>query len=427
MSLSARGAALAGQPGHGLPTEHTFDRDTNPDGLIAPAYAINIPIKREHFHFDWPANGGPGLRAALATHFNDNFHPHVPVLPEHIIIGEGATSIVEILAFALMGPGDGVLMSRPAYAGYKKDFAKRANVKICWVETSAEESLDPQALIAAYEKALARSHEQGIAIKAVLITNPNNPLGRCYPRATQLAIMAFCHAHNLHLISDEIFGATEFSSHLSPSPSSPGSTADRTPFTSILSIPQSSTQLSLSRRHVIYGLAKDFGAPGLRIGALVSQSNPELLSSAHEMLRFHDVSGPSVAIATAMLEDREWCKAHLDKTRRGLARAYEHATRGLEELGIEYVKGGCAGFFVFLDLSPFLPLVDEGSDLKTQTEEEGPSAAEVALVRKLVDHGLYLAPRGESYGKPGWFRFVFSHEPHVIDEALRRLKKVIAP
>lgn len=245
--------------------------------------------------------------------------------------------------------------------------------------------------------------------------------------------MAFCAKHDLHLISDEIFGATEFSAHLRLSPSS----APPTGFTSILSIlpPSSSSStaelLPTSQRHVIYGLAKDFGSPGLRIGALISQSNEPLLASARGMLRFHEVSGPSVGIATAMLEDKEWCRAHLRKTREGLARGYQHLTSGLREMGVEFVEGGCAGFFVFVDLSPFLPQVDDGGSADGESENgekeehhgnggEGPSSAELALARNLVGNGLYLCPRGESYGQPGWFRFVFSHEEHVIDEALRR-------
>ncbi|KXJ88829.1 putative aspartate aminotransferase [Microdochium bolleyi] len=437
MSLSTRGEALLPQADDHLPSAHTYDRKTNPGGLIAPAYAINetvspdlaafaknVTIKPEHFTFHWPANGGPGLRPALATHLNDSFHPHTSVNADHIVIGEGATSILEILAFALMSPGDGLLLSRPIYNGYSRDFTARAGARVCFANTDAEDSLHPEALVATFEKTLARYREKGVQIRAVLIANPNNPLGRCYPRDTLLAIARFCQKHNLHFLSDEIFGATAFGDNLSSL-----NKHTTTPFTSLFSLPLSSPDSPIDPKlcHVIYGLAKDFGAAGLRIGALISQSNPALLASARAMLRFHDVSGPSVAIATAMLEDRDWCRQYLDKTRTGLAKAYEHATAGLENIGVDYVRGGGAGFFVFIDLSPYLAHSSDSEVGPFREEEQGPSAAEVALVRKMIDNGLYLAPRGESYSKPGWFRFVFSHEPHVIDEALRRLSKTISP
>ena len=68
-----------------------------------------------------------------------------------------------------------------------------------------------------------------------------------------------------------------------------------------------------------------------------------------------------------------------------------------------------AGFFVYVDLSPFLP--KEGSSTQKR---------EFALAQKLVDAGVFLHP-GEEHGKDaGWFRVVFSKEEETLKEGLRR-------
>lgn len=46
----------------------------------------------------------------------DNWSPPLTkVEPDHLIIGNGATEIIEVVAWALCDPGDGVLLSTPYY------------------------------------------------------------------------------------------------------------------------------------------------------------------------------------------------------------------------------------------------------------------------------------------------------------------------
>jgi 1-aminocyclopropane-1-carboxylate synthase len=73
------------------------------------------------------------------------------------------------------------------------------------------------------------------------------------------------------------------------------------------------------------------------------------------------------------------------------------------------VRGGNAGFFVYLDLSPYLP-----------KELDGEANADFALARKLVNAGVFLHPREEHAPRPGWFRMVYTHDEEVIKEGLKR-------
>jgi 1-aminocyclopropane-1-carboxylate synthase len=69
-----------------------------------------------------------------------------------------------------------------------------------------------------------------------------------------------------------------------------------------------------------------------------------------------------------------------------------------------------AGFFVYVDLSPYLPI--DGGMTRRQME--------FFLAQKFVDAGVFLHP-GEEHSKYlGWFRLVFSQEEETLKEGLRR-------
>ncbi|KAL9569939.1 hypothetical protein ACKAV7_006002 [Fusarium commune] len=166
--------------------------------------------------------------------------------------------------------------------------------------------------------------------------------------------------------------------------------------------------------HVTYGLSKDFGAAGLRLGAIITRSQP-VLRAIEAAMRFNNPSGASLAIGSAMLEDRAWCRAFIDSSRLKLAQAHRHITSQLRDMGIKYLPGSNAGFFVWVDLSPYLP-----------SEFDGELNQEFALAKRLYKMGVFLHPREEHSIEPGWFRMVYSQDPRTVTEGLRRIHKAIS-
>ncbi|KPM41988.1 hypothetical protein AK830_g4599 [Neonectria ditissima] len=346
--------------------------------------------------------GGPRFPQALATHLNEYLAPHTPIAAASVQCVGAATAMHDILAWAVADAGDAVLTSRPVYGRFELDFGNKAQVRVVYADTHPEDCFD-ESVVERFEEALRRSRAEGVEVKMVLIVNPNNPLGKCYPRATLVAIMRFCQTHQLHLLSDEIYACSVFGTD-SP---------DAAPFTSALAI-DAAGLLDPALLHVTYGLSKDFGAAGLRLGAVVTRSRP-VLAAVAAAVRFHNPSGPSLAVATAMLEDRRWCRAFVASSRVKLAAAHAHVTGGLRGMGVRYLAESNAGFFVWVDLSPYLP-----------AELGGEANAEFALARKLMDAGVFLHPREEHSSRPGWFRLVYTQDPETVTEGLRRIKIAIS-
>ncbi|KAL2828974.1 pyridoxal phosphate-dependent transferase [Aspergillus cavernicola] len=395
----------------------TYNKETNPDGIIGFGMAEHGPVRSDiaeyinnkvNFNVNSVCYGSVAtenpLPTAVASHMNKYFNPLKPVEPEMVVKSNGCSAAGNMLAFALAEPGDGVLVSRPVYGRFELDYGVQGGVQMVYADTTTDEAFS-SACVEKYEKALHEAGARGIKIRAVALVNPHNPVGRCYPTETLIEILKFCNKHQLHLISDEIYALCVFDS----------GDPDAPQFTSVLSL-ATPELIDPNLVHVLYGFSKDFAAGGFRLGFIVSQ-NAALRQACSAMLRFHSASSAVETIGATILRDEKFVEKFTAKSRQDLAFSYRIATSILDQEGINYIKGGNAGFFLYIDLSPYLPASKDSS--------LAPQEREFALAQKLLDNGLFLHP-GEEHGKDlGWFRLVFSFDEHVLREGLRRLVKIV--
>ncbi|KAJ4347280.1 uncharacterized protein N0V89_011220 [Didymosphaeria variabile] len=387
-----------------------YDPDTNPTGVItqftsAENYLVQdelakfikakVEIPEQALGYSYSTAGGQRLPAALAAHLNEYWKPWKPLSGDDIRITGAATALHEILGFSVADPGQGIMTSRPYYGRFELDFGLKVGLRIVAADTPLETCLQPD-VVDVFEETLQRAKAGGIEVRALLIVNPHNPLGRCYPKETLSALMRFCQKHGIHLISDEIYSFSGFDS------AEPGTH----PFTSVLSL---EPEIDGDLLHVIYGMAKDYAVPGLRVGALITR-NQALLKALKSVVRFHNPSGPSVAIGTAMLEDRVWLRSFIKLSRERVGDAYTYFTGRLSKMGVKYLSRVNAGLFVFVDLSPWL----------SEDVGQGQTAREQELAQRSLDQGFFLQPGEEHALEPGWYRLVYTVERRVMDEGLRR-------
>ena len=219
--------------------------------------------------------------------------------------------------------------------------------------------------------------------------------------------MKLCQKHRIHFISDEIYALTVWKNDEAPNAAT---------FTSALAIDLDGV-IDSHLVHVLWGLSKDFGANGLRIGVVVNQGNPEFRGMMRTLSLFNYVSSPSDHIACLMLEDQKFVDAYVSANRVRIARSYKIATRFLREHGIPYVKGSNAAFFFWVDL---LAVV------RRRIPNAG--AAELALIiDRLAEKKVAIAD-GNAFGGEvsGYFRIVFTHPEDYLLEGLRRIAAALA-
>lgn len=64
-------------------------------------------------------------------------------------------------------------------------------------------------LLPALDEAIKNTHRP---VRALVLTNPHNLFGQCYPLNVIEACLQFCERHDIHFISDEVYALSNFAS-----------------------------------------------------------------------------------------------------------------------------------------------------------------------------------------------------------------------
>lgn len=412
MRLSRRAAALAADPpplvtAHFRAADDPFHPGDNPSGyvnlgtaenhllwdLLAPKLRAARPVREPDTHYQ-PLYGTAEFRTALARFLTRTrgLSAGDAVDPEDLVVLGGASAALDVLAYALCEPGEGIVLPSPYYNGLDMDFTGRAGARVVPAPLSSVDGFasGPEAI----GEALAAARDEGVTVKAIAVMSPHNPLGQVYSAAALTAIAGLARRKALDLIVDEVYA---------------GSVYDGTPHTSVLTLP--ADVLPPQRRHMVWGFAKDFGLSGFKVGVLHT-ADPRLRIAARTLAYLAPVSTDTQVLLCDLLADEAWVDHLLAESRRRLATAYQQLTTALTAAGIGYLAAS-GGHFVWLDLRPALP---------APTFD-----AEYALWHRLFHEArLNISPGAVFHSpEPGWFRLCFATDAALLHEGVTRLTRVL--
>lgn len=244
------------------------------------------------------------------------------------------------------------------------------------------------------ESTYLKMSRKGTKIRGILIANPSNPVGNILDRAALTTLLSFTQSKKIHLILDEIYA---------------GCTHQGCTFTSIAEI-LDSQQHNRSYVHVVYGLSKDLGLAGFRLGVLYSW-NKQVLEAAGRMARYCAVSTVTQQLCTSLLSDEEFMNTFLFENRRRITKRYHKVVTELQKVGIKSVSS-MGGLFCWIDLRHVLRSPSEKEEMKLWKH----------LLYKV---GLHLTSGTSCWcGEPGWFRLCFgSVDDETFLVAYLRLQK----
>nr|AJF36209.1 1-aminocyclopropane-1-carboxylate synthase 2 [Trifolium repens] len=349
-------------------------------------------------------HGLPSFKQALVDFMAEIRGNRVSFDPNHIVLTAGSTSANETLMFCLAEKGEAFLLPTPYYPGFDRDLKWRTGVEIVPIQCNSSNNfqITEQALQQAYKDA----QERNLKVKGVMVTNPSNPLGTTLSRSELNLLVDFIEENkNMHLISDEIYSGTVFSS---PS------------FISVMEILKERNDLQdfkytdniCERVHVVYSLSKDLGLPGFRVGALYSE-NDEVVAAATKMSSFGLISSQTQYLLSSMLGDKKFTKNYLAENLKRLKKRHGKLVSGLQKAGINCLESNAA-LFCWVDMRHLL---------HSNTFE-----AEMDLWKKIVYQvGLNISPGSSCHcNEPGWFRVCFTNmSEETLKQAMKRLKAFV--
>lgn len=173
--------------------------------------------------------------------------PAGTVNPDDLCISAGCGAILDNLFMTITSPGDGVLIPAPYYPAFDNDLRVRNGARALPVSGDRADTLpNPSQLDAAVAKAAA----EGCRVRALLLTNPSNPLGVVFTPAELTAAMEWAFDKGLHVVVDEVYASSVFDAQ------------PAVPFVSALAMEAALPAMAKNKLHLVYGLSKDFCASG---------------------------------------------------------------------------------------------------------------------------------------------------------------------
>ncbi|CAD6240247.1 unnamed protein product [Miscanthus lutarioriparius] len=316
--------------------------------------------------------------------------------PDRIVLTAGATAANELLTFILANPGDALLIPTPYYPGFDRDLRWRTDVNIVPVHCDSANGF--QVTVAALQAAYEEAEAAGMRVRAVLLTNPSNPLGTTVKRSVLEDVLDFVVRHNIHLVSDEIYSGSVFA---------------EPDLVSVAELVESRGDAGAGvaeRVHIVYSLSKDLGLPGFRVGVVYSY-NDAVVTTARRMSSFTLVSSQTQKTLAAMLSDADFADAYIRTNRERLRARHNHIVAGLACAGVPCLRGN-AGLFVWMDMRQLLGDATVAGELRLWD-------------RMLREVKLNISPGSSCHcSEPGWFRVCFANMSlDTLDVALARMSR----
>ena len=319
--------------------------------------------------------GAPELNQAIADHqkrfYDLDYDPTTEVT-----VTNGATEAIFATLQAICEVGDEVVFFEPFYDSYRASVAMAGAVDRVVTLEAPHFHFDPEA----FERAISPK------TRAVLLNTPHNPTGKVFSRQELETLAEICRRHDLLVLSDEVYEHLVYEGE---------------------HVPIATLDGMRDRTVTISSAGKTFSLTGWKVGWTCAPPNlSRAIRTAHQFVTFCNSAPLQPAIAAALRAGDDFYD--------GLTKEYrerrDHLCRGLKEVGFE-VLGPEGTYFVMVDIRP-LGFEDDVEFCRRLPAEVGVAAIPPTAFYVHKQAGRHLA------------RFAFCKTPSVLDEGIRRLRRL---
>ena len=313
------------------------------------------------------------LRSAIADKLQKE--NNINVDKDQIIVTPGGKYAIYLALASILNPGDEVIILNPAWVSYAP------LVKIC--------GATPIAAALSYEQNYEITMDvleaaYSTKTKAIIVNYPNNPTGKILSEKEADVLENFTKTHGIYIISDEVYERIVYDNATNVSPASRSSIAD----------------------HVITcnGFSKSVAMTGWRLGYLAA---PKHLMKNMTVMHSHTITGCPTFVQDAATEAFN-CQDEIKLMKEHYALRRNKFIDALKDLPGVHARYPEGAFYAWV-----------------KVEKDGMDSFQVADYL-LNECGVVGMP-GEAYGSGAehCLRFSFANSDEELDEAVKRLRKVL--
>lgn len=316
-------------------------------------------------------SGTVELRQAIADHLARLYGVSYEARSE-VLVTVGVSEALYLALTAVLDPGDEVIVPTPCFVSYQPEVVLAGGIPVPLV-TRLEDDFQTRA---ADVEALITEHT-----KAVLIGYPNNPTGAVMSRQNMAALASVAEAHDLVVISDEIYDRLVYGGH------------EHVCFASLPGM--------LQRTITLGGFSKDYAMTGWRIGYAAAPA--ELLAAMRKVHQYTIMSAPTTAQVAA-----EEALLHGEDAVQRMVAEYDRRRQlivaGLNELGMPTFEP-LGAFYAFPSIAA------TGMD-------------DFAFAESLLQEERVAVVPGSAFGaSDGFVRCSYATAYEKIEQALERMER----
>jgi aspartate/methionine/tyrosine aminotransferase len=322
------------------------------------------------------AAGLPELRRRIAGHYGRWYG--VDLDPRQVAVTTGSSGAFLLAFLAAFEPGDRVALARPGYPAYRNILVALGCHVVdlpCGPENRWRPTVDQL-------EALDRP------VRGLVVAGPANPTGTLVDPVTLEALAGWCHAHDVRLVSDEIYHGISYDA---AGQAQPGAGA-----------PTAATALDRGAL-VVSSFSKYWAMTGWRLGWLVLPD--DLVGPVDALAGNLALCAPTPAQHAAVEAFTEASYADAARNVVQYAESRRLVLDRLDDLGWSRTAPADGAFYVYADVS--------GSGLDSVTY----------CARLLAEADVALTP-GTDFDRVGgrdWLRLSVSPAPEVVARALDRI------
>lgn len=318
-----------------------------------------------------PVGGIPELREAISAKFERE--NGLDYAPDAVTVTSGGKQALFNAFFALLNPGDEVLIPAPYWVSYPEMVALTGAVPVP-VPTTPESGfqLDPDALEA---RVTART-------RMIVLNSPGNPTGAVFSPEVLAAVAQIAQRHGLVIVSDEMYEHLVYGAEQ-------------------VSIGRYAPEHTLT----INGASKAYAMTGWRIGYA---GGPRPVIAAMNALQSQSTSNASSVsqyAALAALTQHDETARFTEQARRAYRARRDRIVAGLNALGLPTPTPQGA-FYVMANTTRI-------------------HSDELEAARRLLDEARVAVVPGTDFAAPGQVRLSYATSLERIEEALQRIGAVV--